>query len=84
MITSLLVDVVSWVIETALQLLDSIIPQTLLDMADDVVSQFTAILSFVPAAAFAYLLGAWFLFDTALNAYTFAWETYRLVPAKFT
>lgn len=84
MITELLASFFGFLIDGFLSLVDYVIPPPLDAAWSQGLGLFGSVFSFVPAAAFGYLLISWLAFDTALNTYEFAVNTYRLFPGKFT
>lgn len=84
MIADLVVTSLTFILEGALAFLDSVIPSSVLAWINAAVDTLGALLQFTPVLSIAVLLGAWFAFDAAINLYGFAWNTYRLLPAKFT
>lgn len=84
MISQLLIDVVGWVLEAALDALDSIIPASWFGYIDTAFGVLGNVLSFTPGAILLGLIALTFAVDLALNAWDFIVSTYRLIPAKFT
>jgi hypothetical protein len=75
---------VAFILNGALSALAFVIPDSLLQSAADGVATLASILRFTPLTSLLALMAVWFAVDTALNTYAFLWNTYRLLPAKFT
>lgn len=83
-LTQFLVGLVLLVLETLLDLLDDIIPGDLIGWVTLFAGQLGSLLSYGPASALGLLVVAYLAVDTAINAYTFAITSYKLIPAKAT
>lgn len=84
MLVQFLVTLVLTVVETVIVMLDNVIPGDMIGWVETFVGQLGSLLSYGPASALALLVATYFAVDLAINAYTFAVTTYRLIPAKAT
>ena len=84
MISDLVVRALTLILQGALAVLEAVIPQSVLDWIDAAVTTLGQLLHFTPVLAIGVLLAAWFALDSLINLYGFVWNTYRLLPAKFT
>jgi hypothetical protein len=84
MLTEFLAQAVAFVLGTALQAVEGVVPEVVFDWLDGLASNVAYLLSFGPASAIAVIVGAYYAVDLAINAYVFAVTTYKLIPAKAT
>nr|DAU79850.1 MAG TPA: hypothetical protein [Inoviridae sp.] len=84
MLPDLIAKALAFILNAALTGLAFLIPPSLLNAASAGVASVADVLKFTPLTSLLALMAAWFAVDTALNTYAFLWNTYRLIPAKFT
>lgn len=82
MVTQLLFNVLIWALETFLSVLGFVVPPAMLDFFGVGASFMGHMLSFGPAGIVGIAIAAYMVIDTSLNAFVFAVNTYRLIPAK--
>ena len=79
-LTSLVSELVHFVIESLLMILADLIPASVLGWVESAADGFASLMAFTPVTAVVLLMTIWIVVDTALQAYNFAVETYRLIP----
>jgi len=82
MIVHALIGAILFVVSATTDLLAEIVPASLVTSATNAVSSLASMFNVGPMSTVVVLMVAWFVVDTALNLFMFAWNVYRLIPFK--